>query len=34
VVVKCVDVVLSWDFYLRLAGKDGKPIAVKAKPPA
>jgi len=34
VVVKCVDVVLSWDFYLRLTDKDGKPIAVKAKPPA
>ena len=34
VVVKCVDVVLGWDFYLRLTDKDGKPIAAKAKPPA
>ena len=30
VVVKCVDVVLSWDFYFRLTDKDGKPMAVKA----
>jgi hypothetical protein len=34
VVVKCVDVVLGWNFYLRLTDKDGKPIAAKAKLPA
>lgn len=33
VVVKCVDVVFDWDFYLRFADKDGRPIAVKARKP-
>ncbi|NQT87258.1 hypothetical protein HQ560_10870, partial [bacterium] len=28
IVVKCVDVVDKWDFYLRLADGDGRPIAV------
>lgn len=31
VVVKCVDVVLDWDFYLRLTDSAGKSIAVKPK---
>lgn len=31
VVVKCVDVVFDWDFYFRLADKDGKPITVTSK---
>ena len=34
VVVKCVDVVLSWDFYLRLTDADGRPVAVTPGPPA
>lgn len=29
VVVKCVDVIYDWDFYLRFATSDGKPILVK-----
>jgi len=33
VVVKCVDVVVDWDFYFRLADKDGRPITVKAAAP-
>ena len=32
VVVKCVDVVLGWQFFFRLTDKDGKAIAVKARP--
>ena len=32
IVVKCVDVVYGWQFFLRLTDKDGKPIAVKARP--
>jgi hypothetical protein len=31
VVVKCVDVVFDWDFYLRLTDAKDKPVAVKAK---
>jgi hypothetical protein len=31
VVVKCVDVVLAWDFYLRLTDAKDRPIAVKVK---
>jgi hypothetical protein len=31
IVVKCVDVVFGWNFFLRFADKDGKPIAVKAR---
>jgi len=31
IVVKCVDVVLGWNFCLRFADKDGRPIAVKAR---
>ena len=30
VVVKCVDVVLGWNFYFRLTDAQGRPIAVKA----
>jgi len=30
VVVKCVDVVLDWDFYFRLTDKNGLPMTVKA----
>jgi len=30
VVVKCVDVVLGWNFYFRLSGAEGRPIAVQA----
>ena len=33
IVVKCVDVVLGWNFFLRFVDKDGKPIAVKARTP-
>ena len=29
VVVKCVDVVLGWQFYLRFTDSDGKPIGVR-----
>ena len=31
IVVKCVDVVLAWDFYFRLTDSKGKPMTVKAK---
>jgi hypothetical protein len=31
VVVKCVDVVMGWNFYLRFATKDGKAIGIKAE---
>jgi len=34
IVVKCVDVVLSWDFYLRLTDADGRPVAVTPEPAA
>jgi hypothetical protein len=30
VVVKCVDVVLDWDFYFRLTNKDGRPVTAAA----
>ena len=33
VAVKCVDVVFDWEFYLRFADKEGRPIAVKAAAP-
>jgi hypothetical protein len=33
VVVKCVDVVFDWDFYLRLTDKSNRPITVKARKP-
>jgi len=33
IVVKCVDVVLGWNFFLRFTDKDGKPIAVKPRTP-
>ena len=29
IVVKCVDVVSGWDFYFRIADKDGQPMAFK-----
>jgi hypothetical protein len=32
VVVKCVDVVLGWNFYLRLTDSQGRPILVRPKP--
>ena len=32
VVVKCVDVVLGWNFFLRLTDSQGKPILVRPKP--
>jgi len=32
IVVKCVDVVLGWQFFFRLTDKDGKAFAVKARP--
>ena len=32
IVVKCVDVVKEWNFYLRFADKDFKAIAVKPRP--
>ena len=31
IVVKCVDVVVGWNFFLRFVDKDGKSIAVKAR---
>lgn len=31
IVVKCVDVVLAWDFYFRLTDSKGKPMTVKLK---
>ena len=34
IVVKCVDVVKEWNFYLRFADKDFKAIAVKPRPAA
>ena len=33
IVVKCVDVVFGWDFFLHFTDKDGKPIAVKPRVP-